>query len=1082
MRPQEWINNFLLARKLSSVTGKALYSYKMKEHEFASLAELLKANLYQTTKWDACFVLYAVEWWRRKYSGGYWSWSPILDSINQGTKVPVQVRNDIVEKGILFWKRNIFQSESGREFLGTVIVESGIPLNVLQDNHYLADIISETYMELGEISTIEYEYFDLVKSIAIKRRLPETLKQAGFIQVILETVQKLVVLNNRFDLRKEKSPVSFLDNQYAGWREDFPIRIDDNDVAKKFLDDLLSGFSKIEKPVVYAVQRYFELEQKHEKWQLGHYLSITSGFHSYTSLGISVDEYNQLARKVEIFVEIKEAEQRIGFAFKARRNDEDGFQIDGLDRYRLKEDYNHFSLVFSDSKSGERLVLKLPQNTIYSDEPLIFHQVDSRWRLKTTGSATLSNHTHLIIVSEQCRVTCNEFKQIGQLPDSKNIIEINSDCQIQDNDNFYKIRFSNNDVNYRYEFYPSDYTESIPFNTTKNEIVFSGIPKVYRLSEEVNQFSRTRITSGLEYFDGKSWKRLADNDDLVGTLKIRMIGKEQETVFCRTISVLPKGVKFGISKREVTIANASDLLLKVASSIPSECINDGSNKRLLFHDDSNTRIPESFKLTIQRDKYLDGVELTIPYPVSELYFYDASGRMIDNRQSYFLHKLHGIRLAIPNSSTFARNQLQLRLVDLSMNDTVQISRPIKKDLSGTQSHISLISFQNQISALFSLTENIDAKVEISCQQKTIEIRKFGSKPKIIETNTVRIKAIGDEAYDVRAFRLDLPFTKDAVYDLKKINNGNYELPQENGVWIIYPGTNSSEPFRPVVFKVGNPVTENMLAINEVHQVSVLSRELRLKALNDLLDKICLNYEHPDWKRLDELYIETKHLPLATNDIWIAIIHNELALTALVFMMRQEVIKQLADEFSIIWHRISIEKWILSFNQYKKYVMDRYPAQADLLIEYSLGKIENMLELAAVRWILEGNSQPISYDLLKTLIHKELNGEEGSPGVRGRHQQERWPDLLHDKLVPLFTDLPQEFRHLLPQSIPHHQQSVIYLPFILAIASNANQFQFPELTPIERLRVIEVIEFDENWFKVLYDFIKGYSWSQFTLNK
>src|SRR5690606_21872050 len=133
----------------------------------------------------------------------------------------------------------------------------------------------------------------------------------------------------------------------------------------------------------------------------------------------------------------------------------------------------------------------------------------------------------------------------------------------------------------------------------------------------------------------------------------------------------------------------------------------------------------------------------------------------------------------------------------------------------------------------------DAKVEISCQQKSIEVRKFGAKPKIVETNTMRINAIDNGTYDVRAFRLDLPFTKEAVHDLKKINSGDYELQQENGVWIIYPSTNSSEPFRPVVFKVGTQVTENMLAINEVHQASVFTRELRLKALNDVLDKMCL---------------------------------------------------------------------------------------------------------------------------------------------------------------------------------------------------------------------------------------------------
>jgi len=1075
MTPQEYINDFLLSRTLPSVSGKALYSYKVKEHEFVSLVEVLKANFYQSSKWEACFVLYAVEWWRRKYTGGHWSWIPILDSIDQTSKVPVPVRNDIVEKGFLFWKRKIFQTKHSREFLGSVIVESGIPLNVLQDNHYLADIITETYRELGEISSIEYEYFDLVRSIAIKRGLPETLKQVSFIKVILEVVQKLVDLNSRFELRKEKSPVTFLDKQHASWREDFPIRIDDNEVAKNFLDNLLSDFSKIEKPVVYSVFIYFELEKRYEKWEVYRYLSITSGFHNYESLGLSYEEYNQLSTKVEFYIESKEVEQRIGYAFKTRRKEEDGFQIDGLDRYHLKESYSHFSLFLSDSKSGERLALKLPQNVMSYDEPLIFSQVASKWLLKATGSANVSGNLHRVIVKERSRVVCSEFKEIGQLPSGKRIVEIKSDCEISDDENLYKIHFSKYDINFSYEFYPSDYNNIIPFHARENQNIFLGLPKIYRFNEGADRFSRTRIISGLEYYDGENWKRLNENDDLVGPFKIRMTGEENETIFCRTISILPKGLRISISKGEVVIDNASGLFLKVVSIVPSECFTEGFKKRIVFYEDSRAELPESFKLTIQRDNGLNGVELTIPYPASEYYFYDALGRVINNRQSYFLHMLHGIRLAIPKANTLVRNKLRFRLIDISTNDTLEIVRPIK-----SVGHISIMSFQDHISALFSLTENIDARVEVSCQQKAIEVRKFGSKPKITEFKTIQIEAGGDETHDPRAFRLDLAFAREAVHNLKKVNNSEWELPQGEGVWLIYPGVSYSRPFRPIVFKALTPLDDNVHIINDIHQASVLPRELRLRVLNDLVCKMCSNFAHPDWKRLDELYIETKHLPLATNDIWITVIHNELALTGLVFMMRQEVIKQLTDEFSIIWHLISIEKWIESFDRYKRFLVDNYPDQADLLIKYTLDKLETMLELASVRWILEGNNRPISYDLLRSLISTELNGKEGSPGVKGRHHQDRWPDLLNDKLVPLFSVLPRELRHLLPKSIHHHQQPVIYLPFILALASNANEFQLPELTPIERFRVLEVIEFDENWFRVIYDYVKGYSWSQFTL--
>jgi len=69
MKPHEWYKEFLGKRNLEQSDGRPLYEYRVKELEFIKLQEVLKNNPinYESLQlWDACFVLYAAEWWEKK--------------------------------------------------------------------------------------------------------------------------------------------------------------------------------------------------------------------------------------------------------------------------------------------------------------------------------------------------------------------------------------------------------------------------------------------------------------------------------------------------------------------------------------------------------------------------------------------------------------------------------------------------------------------------------------------------------------------------------------------------------------------------------------------------------------------------------------------------------------------------------------------------------------------------------------------------------------------------------------------------------------------------------------------------------
>ncbi len=81
MLPKVWLKQFLESRSYTSPDDHPLYRYRMSHDNFESLKITLKtsamlgvANLASVTGWNAVFVIYAAEWWRREYDGSSWKW------------------------------------------------------------------------------------------------------------------------------------------------------------------------------------------------------------------------------------------------------------------------------------------------------------------------------------------------------------------------------------------------------------------------------------------------------------------------------------------------------------------------------------------------------------------------------------------------------------------------------------------------------------------------------------------------------------------------------------------------------------------------------------------------------------------------------------------------------------------------------------------------------------------------------------------------------------------------------------------------------------------------------------------------
>jgi hypothetical protein len=146
LRLGPWLSRFLATHGLPRPDGRPLYAYKTSDEEYIGLTHLLQLAvgfhgeqlLRKDPRFDSLFVLFAAEWWRREYRGGQWAWAPVLQAIglDEGQVETLLDKTQshlypALERGFAWWRRDIFSTDAGRTFIGSLAAEGGLPLNLL---------------------------------------------------------------------------------------------------------------------------------------------------------------------------------------------------------------------------------------------------------------------------------------------------------------------------------------------------------------------------------------------------------------------------------------------------------------------------------------------------------------------------------------------------------------------------------------------------------------------------------------------------------------------------------------------------------------------------------------------------------------------------------------------------------------------------------------------------------------------------------------------------------------------------------------------------------------------------------------
>ena len=131
-----WIDAFLAAREIVAPDGRHLYRYRMTDAEYAEADRIVRelARSGRLAHPDdsgsaRLFVVFCAEWFRRDAISTWGRWDDLAPDIFPD--VPYPSKQDLTERGLAYWRRPLRRSDNAREFLLTLALEGGIPVNAI---------------------------------------------------------------------------------------------------------------------------------------------------------------------------------------------------------------------------------------------------------------------------------------------------------------------------------------------------------------------------------------------------------------------------------------------------------------------------------------------------------------------------------------------------------------------------------------------------------------------------------------------------------------------------------------------------------------------------------------------------------------------------------------------------------------------------------------------------------------------------------------------------------------------------------------------------------------------------------------
>ena len=173
------------------------------------------------------FVLYAAEWWQRRYDGRHWAWEPLLASIGWYS-VDYPELYESVRKAWSWWKVDLVRLPTSIRYLGTFACQGGLPLVLVGDT----DSRVTQYLRAVLKHTAAYRQFvdDPIDLARDQQHLlnPPTLRRDYVFRLAADLIEAVLDLQNDIESDSEdEDPLNALDQARPDWRRTMPLALED---------------------------------------------------------------------------------------------------------------------------------------------------------------------------------------------------------------------------------------------------------------------------------------------------------------------------------------------------------------------------------------------------------------------------------------------------------------------------------------------------------------------------------------------------------------------------------------------------------------------------------------------------------------------------------------------------------------------------------------------------------------------------------------------------------------------------------------------------------------------------------------
>jgi len=244
---ERWVAEFFRARSLRYSDGNPLYRYRMTDAEYVEANKIMRylaacGKLIPGNR-AACmvFVAFCAEWFRREANSTFRKWDDLAPDVFPS--IPWNVKTGMTKAGLNHWKRPLLTTDDTSEYLLSLALEGGVPVNAIIDGSkgWLRDYL-RTLVRFTSISDDPTKIRGFAHDESY--RVKPTYRREQFIDLCAEIAVTLAKWRTVVECETPggMDAVSYLDARHPTWKDTIPLYISDKEdsTARQLLVGLVT--------------------------------------------------------------------------------------------------------------------------------------------------------------------------------------------------------------------------------------------------------------------------------------------------------------------------------------------------------------------------------------------------------------------------------------------------------------------------------------------------------------------------------------------------------------------------------------------------------------------------------------------------------------------------------------------------------------------------------------------------------------------------------------------------------------------------------------------------------------------------